>query len=109
MSALAAPCTAGHPAVVSHEPIRPRCRVGGSDGQEHGAATHGHAVTTEQSGQLSISRENLSGQLSGRQERQPDRLPMKGNPTISRADVADFMYKAAQSPEWIHRDAVITD
>jgi putative NADH-flavin reductase len=38
-----------------------------------------------------------------------DRLPMKGNPTISRADVADFMYKAAQRPEWIHRDAVITD
>ncbi|MFC9913244.1 NAD(P)-dependent oxidoreductase [Streptomyces sp. NPDC127197] len=38
-----------------------------------------------------------------------ERLPMKGNPTISRADVADFMYKAAQSPEWIHRDAVITD
>ncbi|MFJ8535352.1 NAD(P)-dependent oxidoreductase [Streptomyces sp. NPDC093591] len=38
-----------------------------------------------------------------------DRLPMKGNPTISRADVADFMYKAAHSPEWIHRDAVITD
>jgi uncharacterized protein YbjT (DUF2867 family) len=38
-----------------------------------------------------------------------DRLPMKGHPTISRADVADFMYKAAQRPEWIHRDAVITD
>ncbi|MGI5378800.1 NAD(P)-dependent oxidoreductase [Streptomyces sp. CA-251387] len=38
-----------------------------------------------------------------------ERLPMKGNPTISRADVADFMYKAAHSPEWIHRDAVITD
>ncbi|MEU0073799.1 SDR family oxidoreductase [Streptomyces sp. NPDC006332] len=38
-----------------------------------------------------------------------DRLPMKGNPSISRADVADFMYKAAHSPEWIHRDAVITD
>ncbi|MBE8477356.1 NAD(P)-dependent oxidoreductase [Streptomyces justiciae] len=38
-----------------------------------------------------------------------DRLPMKGNPTISRADVADFMYQAAHSPEWIHRDAVITD
>jgi putative NADH-flavin reductase len=37
-----------------------------------------------------------------------DRLPMKGNPTISRADVADFMFKAAHSPEWIHRDAVIT-
>ncbi|QOV36673.1 SDR family oxidoreductase [Streptomyces ferrugineus] len=38
-----------------------------------------------------------------------ERLPMKGNPTISRADVADFLYKAAHSPEWIHRDAVITD
>lgn len=38
-----------------------------------------------------------------------DRLPMKGNPSISRADVADFMYKAAHSPEWIHRDAVVTD
>ena len=38
-----------------------------------------------------------------------DRLPMKGNPAISRADVADFMHKAVHSPEWIHRDAVITD
>ncbi|WP_432197116.1 NAD(P)-dependent oxidoreductase [Streptomyces sp. bgisy027] len=38
-----------------------------------------------------------------------DRLPMKGNPTISRADVADFLHKAAHSPEWIHRDAVISD
>ncbi|MBT2422793.1 NAD(P)H-binding protein [Streptomyces sp. ISL-22] len=38
-----------------------------------------------------------------------ERLPMKGNPTISRADVADFLYKAAHSAEWIHRDAVITD
>ncbi|GLH98835.1 NAD(P)-dependent oxidoreductase [Phytohabitans aurantiacus] len=38
-----------------------------------------------------------------------DRLPMKGNPTISRADVADFMYKAAHSRDWIRRDAVITD
>ncbi|MFF7792862.1 NAD(P)H-binding protein [Streptomyces sp. NPDC007991] len=38
-----------------------------------------------------------------------ERLPMKGNPTISRADVADFLYKAAHNPEWIHRDAVITD
>ena len=38
-----------------------------------------------------------------------DRLPMKGNPSISRADVADFLHKAAHSPEWIHRDAVITD
>ncbi|MEU0073528.1 NAD(P)H-binding protein [Streptomyces sp. NPDC006332] len=38
-----------------------------------------------------------------------ERLPMKGNPTISRADVAGFLHKAASSPEWIHRDAVITD
>jgi uncharacterized protein YbjT (DUF2867 family) len=38
-----------------------------------------------------------------------ERLPMKGHPTISRADVAGFMHKAAHSPEWIHRDAVITD
>ncbi|MFF0156870.1 NAD(P)-dependent oxidoreductase [Streptomyces sp. NPDC005263] len=38
-----------------------------------------------------------------------ERLPMKGNPTISRADVADFLYKAARNPEWIQRDAVITD
>ncbi|WP_336246612.1 NAD(P)-binding oxidoreductase [Streptomyces cupreus] len=38
-----------------------------------------------------------------------DRLPMKGNPKISRADVAAFMHRAAHSPEWIHRDAVITD
>ncbi|MDT0321183.1 NAD(P)-dependent oxidoreductase [Streptomyces millisiae] len=38
-----------------------------------------------------------------------ERLPMKGNPTISRADVADFLYKAAHGSEWIHRDAVITD
>ena len=38
-----------------------------------------------------------------------ERLPMKGNPTISRADVADFLHKAARSPEWIRRDAVITD
>lgn len=38
-----------------------------------------------------------------------ERLPMKGNPTISRADVADFLFKAARAPEWIHRDAVITD
>ncbi|MFI9168767.1 NAD(P)-dependent oxidoreductase [Streptomyces lincolnensis] len=38
-----------------------------------------------------------------------ERLPMKGNPTISRADVADFLYKAVRGPEWIGRDAVITD
>ncbi len=34
---------------------------------------------------------------------------MKGVPTVSRADVADFLYKAARSPEWIRRAAVITD
>ncbi|MER5836814.1 NAD(P)-binding oxidoreductase [Streptomyces sp. NPDC002130] len=38
-----------------------------------------------------------------------ERLPMKGNPAISRADVADFLYRAAHDPAWIHRDAVITD
>ncbi len=38
-----------------------------------------------------------------------DPRPMKGNPTISRADVADFLYKAAVDREWVHRDAVITD
>ncbi|MCI4039978.1 NAD(P)H-binding protein [Streptomyces sp. TRM75563] len=38
-----------------------------------------------------------------------ERLPMKGAPTISRADVADFLYKAAHGDEWVHRDAVITD
>lgn len=38
-----------------------------------------------------------------------DRLSMRGAPTISRADVADFMLKAAHGQEWIHRDAVITD
>ncbi|MFF5979287.1 NAD(P)-dependent oxidoreductase [Streptomyces olindensis] len=38
-----------------------------------------------------------------------DRLPMKGNPTISRADVAAFMYRAAHGSEWIHRSPVITD
>lgn len=38
-----------------------------------------------------------------------DRIEMKGAPRISRADVADFMVKAAHSAEWIRRDAVITD
>jgi hypothetical protein len=32
-----------------------------------------------------------------------------GNPTISRADVAAFMYQAAHTGEWIHRSPVITD
>jgi putative NADH-flavin reductase len=41
--------------------------------------------------------------------RSGDRLPMKGNPTISRADVAAFMHQAAHSSEWIHRTAVICD
>ncbi|MDX3798603.1 NAD(P)-binding oxidoreductase [Streptomyces sp. AK04-3B] len=41
--------------------------------------------------------------------RADDRLPMKGNPTISRADVAAFMHTAAQGGEWIHRTAVISD
>lgn len=38
-----------------------------------------------------------------------DRLPMKGNPTISRADVAAFMHEAAHGSEWINRSPVITD
>lgn len=38
-----------------------------------------------------------------------DRLPMKGNPSISRADVAAFMHRAAHGNEWIHRSPVITD
>lgn len=38
-----------------------------------------------------------------------DRLPMKGNPTISRADVAAFMHHAAHGREWIHRSPVISD
>ncbi|MFJ7295778.1 NAD(P)-dependent oxidoreductase [Streptomyces collinus] len=38
-----------------------------------------------------------------------DRLPMKGNPTISRADVAAFMHQAVHGSEWIHRSPVITD
>ena len=41
--------------------------------------------------------------------RADDRLPMRGNPKISRADVAAFLHKAAHSPEWSRRDAVITD
>ncbi|MBZ3906035.1 NAD(P)-dependent oxidoreductase [Streptomyces griseiscabiei] len=38
-----------------------------------------------------------------------DRLPMKGNPTISRADVAAFMHQAAHGVEWIRRSPVISD
>jgi putative NADH-flavin reductase len=38
-----------------------------------------------------------------------DHVEMKMAARISRADVADFMVKAARSPEWIHRNAVITD
>jgi putative NADH-flavin reductase len=38
-----------------------------------------------------------------------DRIRMKGAPRVRRADVADFMHKAAHDPAWIGRDAVITD
>jgi putative NADH-flavin reductase len=38
-----------------------------------------------------------------------DHLPMKGNPTISRADVAAFMHTAVHGTEWVHRTAVISD
>lgn len=38
-----------------------------------------------------------------------DRIQMRGAPRISRADVADFMLKAAHGREWVKRDAVITD
>ncbi|MEU6356193.1 NAD(P)-binding oxidoreductase [Streptomyces sp. NPDC047072] len=41
--------------------------------------------------------------------RADDRLPMKGNPTIGRADVAAFLHRAAQDGEWVHRSPVITD
>ncbi|WP_369033317.1 NAD(P)-dependent oxidoreductase [Streptomyces adonidis] len=41
--------------------------------------------------------------------RADDRLPMKGNPTIARADVAAFMHRAVRGGEWIHRSPVITD
>jgi hypothetical protein len=34
---------------------------------------------------------------------------MKGNPTISRADVAAFMHHAVHGSQWIHRAPVITD
>ncbi|WP_030177930.1 NAD(P)-dependent oxidoreductase [Streptomyces sp. NRRL S-813] len=37
------------------------------------------------------------------------RVKMKLTARISRADVADFMHQAAHSPQWIHRDAVITN
>lgn len=38
-----------------------------------------------------------------------DRVEMNGMPTISRADVANFMHKCAHDDTWIRRDAVITD
>lgn len=38
-----------------------------------------------------------------------ERLPMKGNPTISRADVAAFLHRAVHDGEWIRRPAVISD
>lgn len=41
--------------------------------------------------------------------RADDRLPMKGNPTISRADAAALLHRAAHGDEWIDRSPVITD
>ena len=41
--------------------------------------------------------------------RAAESIPMRGMPRISRADVGSFMHKAAHDPEWIRRDAVITD
>lgn len=41
--------------------------------------------------------------------RAAESIPMRGMPRISRADVGRFMRKAAHDPEWICRDAVITD
>ncbi|MEU1543665.1 NAD(P)-binding oxidoreductase [Actinacidiphila glaucinigra] len=38
-----------------------------------------------------------------------DRVKVKLVSRVSRADVAQFMHQAAHRPEWIHRDAVITD
>lgn len=38
-----------------------------------------------------------------------DRVKMKLLARVSRADVAEFMHKAAHSREWIQRDAVITN
>ena len=38
-----------------------------------------------------------------------DSLPMKGNPTISRADVAHFMLTALEDRSWTRRTAVISD
>lgn len=38
-----------------------------------------------------------------------DRLPMRGNPTISRADVAHFLHLAVHDPALVGRDAVLTD
>jgi putative NADH-flavin reductase len=40
--------------------------------------------------------------------RSADRLPMKGLPRMSRADVADFMLTAAAGPEWVRRTAVLS-
>lgn len=38
-----------------------------------------------------------------------DRLEMRFAARINRADVAQFMHRAARDPAWIRRDAVITD
>lgn len=44
-----------------------------------------------------------------RNYRVAERMKMKGANRISRADVADFIYNAAKSDEWICRNAIITD
>ena len=38
-----------------------------------------------------------------------DHVPMKGAPSISRADVGHFMHLAVHDPAWIGRQAVVTD
>ncbi|MFG3343416.1 NAD(P)-dependent oxidoreductase [Glycomyces sp. NPDC048151] len=38
-----------------------------------------------------------------------DRLPMRGNPTVSRADTAAFMHQTLHGTEWIGRSPIVTD
>lgn len=38
-----------------------------------------------------------------------DRVEMPFTARVSRADVGEFLHKAAHSPQWVRRDAVITD
>jgi len=48
-----------------------------------------------------------NGPATGRY-RAEERIRMAGFPRISRADVADFLYKAVRDDAWIRRNAVIT-